>query len=110
MEKNRFIKTALCLVLAFAMTFVPIFSSYAMIATALVVNEGEVTEEAAPADNVDEAGGDEAAPEEDSAPAEETAEVSTSVKIPASCFKDGTTTYTATFSNRYFRTQKKESM
>lgn len=74
MEKNRFIKTALCLVLAFAMTFVPIFSSYAMIATALVVNEGEVTEEAAPADNVDEAGGDEAEPEEDSAPAEETAE------------------------------------
>lgn len=39
---------------------------------------------------------------------EETVEVSTSVKIPALCFKDGTTTYTALFSNRYFRTQKKD--
>lgn len=39
---------------------------------------------------------------------EEDAEMSVTVKIPASCFEDGTTTYTAKFSNRYFRTQKKE--
>ena len=39
---------------------------------------------------------------------EESAEISTAVKSPASCLTGGTTTYTATFSNRYFRTQKKD--
>ena len=39
---------------------------------------------------------------------EETAAVTASVKIPPSCFTDGTTAYIAKFSNRYFRTQEKD--
>ena len=42
-NKDRFIKTALCLVLAFAMTFAPIVSSYAVMVTAFT---GQATAEA----------------------------------------------------------------
>ena len=38
----------------------------------------------------------------------EEAKVSRAVKVPASCLKAGTTTYTAKFSNKYFKTQKKD--
>ena len=50
MNKNRFIKTALCMVLAFAMTFAPVMSSCAMIATALT---GEPATEDNSADMMD---------------------------------------------------------
>ena len=64
MEKKRLIKTALCLVLAFTMTFAPIFSSYAVIATALA-GETQVTESQEPAAT------DEAAPSEEGTTAED---------------------------------------
>lgn len=64
MEKNRLIKTALCLVLAFAMTFAPVFSSYAVIATALA-GEVQATESEEPA------AGDKAAPSDEGTVAED---------------------------------------
>ena len=44
MNKNRLIRSALCLALTFAMTFTPIFSSYAIIATAAGTGEEQATE------------------------------------------------------------------
>ncbi len=78
MEKNRFIKTALSLVLAFVMTFAPIFSSYAMIASAFT-GEGQATEEQEQAVTEEAATAEapvpaEAAPTEETVPAEGTAE------------------------------------
>ena len=48
MTKNRLVKTALCMVLAFAMTFAPIFSSYAMIANAMGENDTQTIESQEP--------------------------------------------------------------
>ena len=64
MEKRRLIKTVLCLVLAFAMTFAPIFSSYAVIASAAGEAEVQTTE----TDGTTAA--DEAVPSDDAAPAD----------------------------------------
>ena len=68
MEKKRLIKTALCLVLAFTMTFAPIFSSYAVVATALA-GEVQTTESQEPAAT------DEAAPSDEGTTAEPSEEV-----------------------------------
>jgi len=48
MTKNRLLKTALCMVLAFAMTFAPIFSSYAMFANAMGENDMQTIESQEP--------------------------------------------------------------
>ena len=94
MEKNRFIKTALCLVLAFAMTFAPIFSSYAMIATAFT-GEVQAAEAQEPASDEDAASSDEETADtgqpaagENAATSEETSETKPSAKTDTDVIKE----------------------
>lgn len=68
MNNKRTINTILSLVLAFAMTFAPIFCSYTAVAAAIVNDEGQVTA------TQEEASNDEAATEDSAAAEEESAE------------------------------------
>ena len=84
MEKNRLIKTALCMVLAFAMTFAPIFSSYAMIVNAAgTTGEQQVTETQEPAAAEEAAPSDEGTQAEKPQPAADSTENKEAAEAPS---------------------------